>query len=58
MVVSARTPSSVVKEIGSPLRWGISTGTTSSSSNPFFAASAARWCDRAENSSCSSRVSE
>ena len=55
-VVSPRTPSSVVTTIGSPLRCGISTGTTSSSKTPFFRASAARWCDRAANSSCSSRV--
>ena len=55
-VVSARTPSSVVNTIGSPLRCGISTGTISSSKSPFFAASAARWWERAENASWSSRL--
>ena len=55
-VVSPRTPSSVVTITGSPLRCGTATGTTSSSKRPFFHASAARWCERAENSSCSSRV--
>ena len=55
-VVSARTPSSAVTTIGSPLRCGTVTGTTSSSKTPFFQASAARWCERAANASCSSRV--
>ena len=54
-VVSARMPSSSLNCTGSPLRCGISTGTTSSSNRPFFHASAARWCDRAENASWSSR---
>ena len=56
-VVSPRTPSSWDTTTGSPLRCGISTGTTSSSNRPFFHASAARWWERAENASCSSRVS-
>ena len=43
--------------IGSPLRCGIETGTISSSKRPFFQAAAACWCERAANSSCSSRVS-
>ena len=55
-VVSARMPSSSVKSIGSPLRCGISTGTTSSSNRPFFQACAASWWERAANASCSSRV--
>ena len=55
-VVSPRMPSSALTTTGSPLRCGISTGTTSSSKTPFFHASAARWCERAENASCSSRV--
>ncbi len=54
-VVSARTPSSVEKTTGSPLREGIDTGTISSSKSPFLMAAAARWCERAENSSCSDR---
>ena len=54
-VVSERMPSSSLNTTGSPLRCGISTGTTSSSKTPFFQASAARWCDRAENASWSSR---
>ena len=45
-VVSPRTPSSAVTTIGSPLRCGIATGTTSSSKTPFFHASAASWCER------------
>ena len=45
-VVSPRTPSSAVTTIGSPLRCGIATGTTSSSKTPFFQASAAFWCER------------
>ena len=56
-VVSPRTPSSESTTIGSPLRCGISTGTTSSSKTPFFQAVAASWWERAENSSCSSRLS-
>ena len=56
VVVSPRTPSSWETTTGSPLRCGISTGTTSSSKTPFFQASAARWCDCAENASCSSRL--
>ncbi len=55
-VVSARTPSSTLNSIGSPLRCGIDTGTISSSNSPSLAARAASWCERAENSSCSSRV--
>ena len=55
-VVSPRTPSSWETTTGSPLRCGISTGTTSSSKTPFFQATAAFWCDCAANSSCSSRV--
>ncbi len=55
-VVSPRTPSSSVTSIGSPLRWGTDTGVISASKRPFFAASAARWCDAAETSSISSRV--
>ena len=54
-VVSARMPSSSLKTTGSPLRCGISTGTTSSSNSPFFQAAAARWWDRAEKASWSSR---
>ena len=46
----------LVTTTGSPLRCGISTGTTSSSKTPFFQAAAACWCERAANSSCSSRV--
>ena len=56
IVVSPRTPSSVANTTGSPLRCGISTGTTSSSKTPFFHATAAFWWDCAANSSCSSRV--
>ena len=56
-VVSPRMPSSWLTTTGSPLRCGISTGTTSSSKTPFFQAAAARWWERAENSSCSSRDS-
>ena len=55
-VVSARTPSSVSKISGSPRRCGTGTGTISSASRPFLIASAASWCDRAANSSCSARV--
>ncbi len=55
-VVSARIPSSAVNSIGSPRRCGIRTGTISSSNSPFFAATAARWCDCAANASCSSRL--
>ena len=40
-VVLARTPSSAATTIGSPLRWGTSTGTISSSKTPFFCAAAA-----------------
>jgi hypothetical protein len=40
-VVSPRTPSSEETTTGSPLRCGISTGTTSSSKTPFFHAVAA-----------------
>jgi hypothetical protein len=56
-VVSPRTPSSVLKRTGSPLRCGISTGAISSSNRPLAAAAAASWCERAANSSCSERVS-
>ena len=56
VVVSPRTPSSAVTWV-SPPRPLIVTGTTSSSKTPFFHASAARWWLRAENASCSSRVS-
>ena len=55
-VVSARTPSSSRHSSGSPLRCGMSTGVISSSNTPFLCATAARWCERAANSSCSSRV--
>ena len=55
-VVSPRTPSSWETTTGSPLRCGISTGTTSSSNTPFFQATAARWWDWAAKASCSSRV--
>jgi len=55
-VVSARTPSSVAKSTGSPLRCGIGTVTISPSNSPFFAACAASWCDRAEKASCSARL--
>jgi hypothetical protein len=47
-VVSARMPSSSLNRIGSPLRCGIGTGTTSSSYSPFFQPWAASWCERAE----------
>ena len=55
--VSLRTPSSLSTTIGSPLRCGTSTGITSSAKTPFFQAAAACWCERALNSSCSSRLS-
>ena len=55
-VLSALTPSSVSKTTGSPRRCGTWTGTISSASSPFLIASAARWWDRAANSSCSSRL--
>src|SRR5690606_35278306 len=54
-VVSLRTPSSVLKITGSPLRCGISTLTISASNSPSFCARAARSCDLAASSSCSSR---
>ncbi len=41
---------------GRPCAAGSATGTISSSNTPFFRAAAARWCERAANSSCSSRV--
>ena len=55
-VVSPRTPSSVSNTTGSPLRCGIVTGAISSAKMPFLIAAAARWCERAEKASCSSRV--
>ena len=55
-VVSPRIPSSSRISIGSPRRCGTCTGTISSSNRPFFCAAAARWCDRAANSSCSARL--
>ena len=54
-VVSARMPSSRSKTIGSPLRCGTSTGTTSSSNLPASTAAAARWWLRAANASAASR---
>ena len=56
-MVSPRMPSSVANATGSPLRCGIATGAISSANMPFSTAAAARWCERAENASCSSRVS-
>ena len=56
-VVSPRTPSSVSKTTGSPLRCGISTLTISLSNRPSLAARAARSCDLAASSSCGSRAS-
>ena len=44
-VVLARMPSSSVNSIGSPLRCGILTGTTSSAKTPSFQAAAAFWCE-------------
>ena len=55
-VVSPRTPSSSLTTTGSPLRCGMDTGAISASKRPFFDASAARWCDAAENASMSSRL--
>ena len=49
-------PSSLLTTTGSPLRCGISTGAISASKTPFFCAAAARWWERAANSSCSARV--
>ena len=55
-VVLARMPSSSANSIGSPLRCGICTPTTSSAKTPSFQAAAAFWCELAANSSCSNRV--
>ncbi len=55
-VVPGRTPSSSRTTTGSPRRAGMVTGTISSSKCPFFIAAAASSCDRAENSSWSSRL--
>ena len=54
-VVSRLMPSSRATTTGSPFRWGISTGTTSSVSRPASQASCARWWERAAQASCSSR---
>ena len=56
VVVSARMPSSSLNSMGSPLRCGIETETTSSSKKPSFQALAAFWWLRAAKASCSSRV--
>ena len=54
VVVPGRTPSSVSTRIGSPLRWGISTGAISSARRPsLIAADAARSWLFAARSSCS-----
>ncbi len=48
--------SSWAKTMGSPLRWGMETGTTSLSNRPSFQARAAFWCEAAAKASCSARV--
>ena len=55
-VVSGRTPSSVSNTTGSPRRRGTGTPTISPASRPSLMTLAARWCDCAENSSCSARL--
>ncbi len=57
-VVSARTPSSRSKTTGSPLRWGISTGTISSSKSPPAHAAPARCWLRTAYASAASREIE
>ncbi len=54
-VVSGRMPSSASKMTGSPRRCGTGTPTISLASRPSLAAAAARWWERAANSSCSAR---
>ena len=55
-MVPGRTPSSCSTTIGSPLRWGIDTGTISSARRPSLMALAARSCEAAASSSCASRL--
>ena len=55
-VVSGRTPSSWSNTTGSPRRCGTGTPAISPASRPSLIAVAARWCDWAENSSCSARL--
>ncbi len=55
-VESGRTPSSAPMTMGSPFRWGMTTGASSASKRPAAAAAPARRCDSAANSSCASRV--
>jgi len=56
VVLSARTPSSVLTRSGSPFRCGTLIGVISSSNTSLAAAAAARWCDAAAIASCSRRV--
>ena len=58
IVVPGRTPSSVSTRIGSPLRWGMLTGTISSAKRPSLIALAARSLLCTAMSSCCSRVIE
>ncbi len=55
-VVPARMPSSLVTVTSLPSSSVVTTGVISSSQKPFSSEAVARCCERAANSSCSSRL--